>query len=125
MTVYLIAANVRPSLFKDLSQSEESWIASDRKLLILRMERCWSGRSGTLGKRSVPAIPSHSEGFNTHAISDLAFQNYQLVCVGNLDILRSFEPDVSQSYHNRPANLRASSSVFMGAPPPPFVSRRD
>jgi len=26
-----------------------------------KAERCWSGRSGTLGKRSGPAIPSHSE----------------------------------------------------------------
>ena len=61
MTVYLIAANVRPSLFKDLSQSEESWIASDRKLLILRMERCWSGRSGTLGKRCGGLTQRHTK----------------------------------------------------------------
>src|SRR5687767_5372101 len=35
--------------------------AAARKLLILKTERCWSGRSGTLGKRLRPALPSSTE----------------------------------------------------------------
>jgi len=47
----LDAASVNASPFEDLSQSQKSLRVSGRKLLILNMERCWSGRSGTLGKR--------------------------------------------------------------------------
>jgi integrase len=43
---------------------------------------------------------------NTHAISDLTTQNDYLVCVRKpLDVLRGFEPDVSQSYHNQLCQL--------------------
>src|SRR4030095_12798569 len=38
---------------------KESWVARDRKSLILQTERCWSGRSGTLGKRIPRATPTH------------------------------------------------------------------
>ena len=45
----LDTASVNASLFEDLSQSLKSLRVSGRKLLIPKMERCWSGRSGTLG----------------------------------------------------------------------------
>ena len=40
-----------------------------------------------------------------YAIRDLIFENYLSMSAVNLDVLRGFEPDVSQSYHNRDFHL--------------------
>ncbi len=52
--------------------------------------------------------PKHA---NAHAISDLTFPNYTRCASVNLDVLRGFEPDVSQSYHNRTVDLGACSTA--------------
>jgi hypothetical protein len=46
---------------EDLSQSPELQSTNDGKSLILKTERCQSGRLSTLGKRSGRATPDHAD----------------------------------------------------------------
>src|SRR5215207_5504319 len=58
------------------------------------------------------ATPRH---VNAYAISELEPSKTILRCASvNLDGRRGFEPDVSPSYHNHFAHLRACSSVCLG-----------
>jgi hypothetical protein len=49
---------------------------------------------------------STARHLNAHAISDLTLKSITRCASVNLDVLRGFESDVSQSYHNRCAHLR-------------------
>ncbi len=84
-----------------------------RKLLILKTERWPSGRRRTLGKRIPGATPGHSEAAQRTRDQRVNLPTYQPVCVNKRRCLRGFDPDVSHSYHNRLADLEASSSVFL------------
>jgi hypothetical protein len=50
------------------------------------------------------AIPKEP---NAYAISDLAFQTITQCASVNFDVLRGFEPHVSQSYHNPQRHFRS------------------
>ena len=47
----LDAASVTRHSSRTYHNCQESVLVGHRKLLILKTERCWNGRSGTLGKR--------------------------------------------------------------------------
>jgi hypothetical protein len=65
-----------------------------------------AGRSRTLGNRSSPAIASHADAPQRTRDQRLNLPKRSPPCASvSLDVLRGFEPDVSQSYHNRFAHL--------------------
>ena len=57
----------------------DNQFATARKLLILKPERCWSGRSGTLGKQIRKASPSDTETSHFTINSRLPLTTWSLV----------------------------------------------
>jgi hypothetical protein len=113
-----MAASVAASPFEDLSQSQGSGLAGDRKLLILNREMLErSIRHAWKAKRA--SDTDSLRRASTHTRSATWPPRTIIRCASvNLDVNRGSGGHVSQSYHNPSSHLARSTNVHINVERP-------